>query len=304
MRARTAPDSNGTTWSVRWHKLDKRFSAPAPDTKAASSSGTSVASAPTSLAGPAHDRLDQVLVFNGGLFDQFAGKTTIDLGDGFELARRDSGFALLDHGVDKGWPAVSEDEVDKWGGEVRLGLPRDFPEDQLRTLLAQRQLRNVPGPFVRLGDTLWFGLAGGFTGGEGQLGGLVAYDTKRGAFSVVRHKFIVDVAVTRLLSVGDELWIGTGRYGPSRLEGVRGMLLYRPARREWRQFGLDNSRISGDLVYDALTRGREVWVTTNQGISRYDLDKHLWSSWYWHRASDGGFELGRDHPLEMPVGFE
>ncbi len=290
--ARTAPDSAGTSWSVRWDVAAKRFSALSPD-------GTSTAPAASSTP-----RLDQVLVFNGGLFDQFSGRDTLDLGDGFALVHRDSGYALLDHGTDKGWPAVTEDDVSKWGKEVRLGLPRDFPEDQLHTLFDQGRMRNVPGPFVRLGDTLWFGLAGGFTAGEGQLGGLVAYDVPSGTFRVVRHKFMVDVAVTRLLAVGNELWIGTGRYSSSRLEGLRGMLLYRPQRKEWRQFGLDNSRISGDLVYDALPLGRDIWVTTNQGISRYDLDRHLWSSWYWHAAHGGGYELTQERPVDMAGEFD
>ena len=288
VRARSGADSIGQVQVVAFDAAANRWSRP-------------VAAEPSARDSA---RLDQVLVFNGGLFDQFPATGQIDLGDGFVLARRDTGFALLDHGTDVGWPVVTWDELDKWGKEIRLGLPRDFPGDQLVMLKEQNRLKNVPGPYVRIGDTLWFGLAGGFAAAEGQLGGLVAYDTKTKSFRVVRHKFIVDVAVTRLIAVDGELWIGTGRFAPAWLEGLRGMLLHRPGRNEWRQFSPDNSRISGDLVYDAAAVGRHLWVTTNGGISRYDLDRKLWSSWYWRRASDGGFELGRDQPLEMPVGFE
>ena len=291
VRARTGPDSTGRPLVVAYDPAARRWSRPRPD------EGAPEPSADTR-------RLDQVLVFNGGLFDQFPERDHLDLGQGFELARRDTGYALIDHGVDRGWPAVNEDDVDKWGKEVRLGLPRDFPEEELRTLLARGRLKNVPGPFARVGNALWFGLAGGFAASEGQLGGLVVYDPDDGGFRVVRHKFIADVAVTRLVPVGDELWIGTGRFAASRLEGLRGMLLYRPKRREWRQFAHENSRISGDLVYDAAPLGRHLWATTEQGVSRYDLERRLWSSWYWHRADDGGFELTRERPVDLAGEFE
>jgi hypothetical protein len=288
VHARTGPDSSGHVLEVTHDPETRRWSRIAP-----------IAVESTA---PEARRLDQVLVFNGGLFDQFSDQDRIDLGGGFVLARSDTGFALLDHGTNRGWPMVTEQDLDRWGSEVRLGLPRDYPEDQLRILLAQGRLKNVPGPFVRVGDALWFGLAGGFAGSEGQLGGLVVYDIPLGTFRVVRHKFIADVAVTRLLAVGDELWIGTGRFASSRLEGLRGMLLHRPKRREWRQFAPENSRISGELVYDALAEGRYLWVTTNQGISRYDLTRRLWSSWYWHRDDDG-FELTRERPVDLAREF-
>jgi hypothetical protein len=294
VRARTGPDSTGHLQVVTYDARTNRWSRP-------------VSEPPRMTAGFARERprLDQVLVFNGGLFDQFAPEDRIELGDGFVLARSDTGYALIEGGVDRGWPIVSEEELDKWGKEVRLGLPRDYPEDQLRALLAQGRLKNVPGPFARVGGVLWFGLAGGFAGSEGQFGGLVAYDIAEKAFRVVRHKFIADVAVTRLLPVGDELWIGTGRFASARLEGLRGMLLHRPKRREWRQFAPENSRISGDLVYDAAPLGRHLWVTTNQGVSRYDLERRLWSSWYWHRAGDGGgYELTRQRPVDLAGEFD
>jgi hypothetical protein len=290
VRASTGPDSADHVLAVTFDPGTKRWSRPA-------------LIAGESTGAPTTKRLDQVLVFNGGLFDQFRDKDRIDLGDGFVLAKSDTGFALLDHGTNRGWPMVTEDDLDRWGSEVRLGLPRDYPEDQLRILLAQGRLKNVPGPFARVGEQLWFGLAGGFAGSEGQLGGLVVYDIPLGTFRVVRHKFIADVAVTRLLAVGDELWIGTGRFASSRLEGLRGMLLHRPKRREWRQFAPQNSRISGELVYDALAEGRHLWVTTNQGVSRYDLTRRLWSSWYWHRDADSGFELTRERPVDLAREF-
>ncbi len=290
MLARTGPDSSGRRQVVAFDPRTKRWSRPRSEALAVARDTA---------------RLDQVLVFNGGLFDQFPAQDRIDLGDGFELARRDTGYALIDNGTDRGWPIVTEEDLDKWGKEVRLGLPRDYPEDQLRTLLAHGRLKNVPGPFVRLGDALWFGLAGGFAGSEGQLGGLVVYDIPLQSFRVVRHKFIADVAVTRLLPVGEELWIGTGRFASARLEGLRGMLLHRPQRREWRQFAPENSRISGDLVYDATPLGEHLWVTTNQGVSRYDLGRRLWSSWYWHRVDDdGGHELTRERPVDLAGEFE
>ena len=152
----------------------------------------------------------------------------------------------------------------------------------------------MPGPAVVTENGVWFGLAGGFSGGDGQFGGLVVYDRRDRTFHVLRHKYMVDAAVTRLLIVGDDVWMGTGRFGPVSIDGLRGVVLFRPNKREWRQFAPDNSRISGDLVFDLATDGRMLWATTNQGVSRYDRMRRLWTSWYWHPAKDGkGFELTR-----------
>jgi hypothetical protein len=275
VHARTAPDSAGQGTVVTFDPRTGSWSRPV-----------------TEPAGEPAPRLDQVLVFAGGLFDQLAGKTSVELGSGFTLALRDSGYALLENGEDRGWPVVTEDDVERWGRELRLGLPREFPEDRLMQLLSTGRLRNVPGPAVVTADALWFGLAGGFSGGDGQLGGVVVYDRKDRTFHVLRHKFMVDASVTRLLVSGDDVWIGTGRFGPTSLEGLRGLVLHRPKKREWRQFVPDNSRIAGDLVYDLATDGRMVWATTNLGVSRYDSTKRLWSSWFWHRSKTGpGYEL-------------
>lgn len=284
VNAHTGADSSGRAMSV---SFDPR-------------TGTWTRPAIGPIAAPPSGRLDQVLVFAGGLFDQFAGRTTIELGEGFALAKRDSGYALLENGEDRGWPAVTEAEVERWGREVRLGLPREFPEDRLLQLLSTGRLHNVPGPTIVTDDALWFGLAGGFTGGDGQLGGVVSYDRTSHTFRVHRHKFMVDASVTRLLVLDDALWIGTGRFGPTRLEGLRGVVLYRPKKREWRQFSPDNSRISGDLIYDLAGDGRMVWATTNQGVSRYDTTRRLWTSWYWHAVGgDGGFELTQALPGDV-----
>ena len=284
VRAHTGADSSGRVTAVSFDPRTNAWTRPA--------------TAPSAV-GPT-TRRDQVLVFEGGLFDQFPGRATIELGQGFTLAKRDSGYALVENGEDRGWPAVTEAEVERWGREVRLGLPREFPEDRLMQLLSTGRLKNVPGPAVVTADMIWFGLAGGFSGGDGQLGGVVGYDRKHRTFRVHRHKFMVDASVTRLLVVDDAVWIGTGRFGPTRLEGLRGLVLYRPKKAEWRQFAPVNSRISGDLIYDLAVDGRMIWATTNQGVSRYDTTRRLWTSWYWHAvAGEDDFELKETLPGDI-----
>ncbi len=282
--AHTGPDSSGRAMTVSFDPRNGKWTRPARGP----------------ISPPAAGRLDQVLVFEGGLFDQFPGRTTIELGQGFVLAKHDSGYALLENNEDRGWPVVTENEAERWGREVRLGLPSEFPEARLMQLLSTGRLRNVPGPVVVTEDALWFGLAGGFTGGDGQLGGVVSYDRKGRTFRVHRHKFMVDASVTRLLVIDDTVWIGTGRFGPTQLEGLRGLVLYRPKRAEWRQFAPDNSRISGDLIYDLAGDARMLWATTDQGVSRYDTTRRLWTSWYWHPLGDeGDFELTDQLPGDV-----
>ena len=231
LRARTGPDSSGQVLVVTFDAKENRWSPP-------------VAQAPL----PDRERLDQVLVFNGGLFDQFSTRERLDLGGGFTLAKSDTGFTLFDKEENRGWPTVSEDDIDRWGKEVRLGLPRDYPEDQLRTLLYQGKLRKCPARSSTSGTSCGSASRAGRRAARASSAGSSPTTWREKTFRVVRHKFIADVAVTRLLSVGGELWIGTGRFASSRLEGLRGMLLYRPKRNEWRQFAPENTRISGDLV--------------------------------------------------------
>jgi hypothetical protein len=281
VHAATDPDTTGTTWVVRFDEKEKEWSRPQ-----------------AGPAAPVRDTLSAVRVFSGGIFDKYA-QNRIDLGDGFVLVREDSGVSLEHDGAALGWPAVEADEIDRWSKEARLGLPRDDPGGRLWQLFGEKRLKNVPGPFARTKSKLWFGLAGGFASGDGQLGGLVAYDPEKQRFEVVRHKFIADAAVISLFARGEELWIGTGRFGPSALEGMRGLILYRTDRNEWRQFSIANSRISGDLIWDIALDEKHLWVTTDRGVSRYDLERRLWDSWYWHPADEGGFELTTRRPENL-----
>jgi len=284
VRAATDPDSAGQTLWVTYDRKANRWSLPSP--------------------GPApaltrDDSLSSVRVFDGGLFDKFGG-TTLALGDGTTLARRDTGFAWsLDDGTNLGWPSVSEKDIEEASGKVRQGLPRDYPEERLRQLLDQHRLWNEPGPTVRAGDVRWFGLKGGFAGGVGQMGGLVGYDFSAHRWTVKRPFLLVDASATKIYARKGEVWIGTARFGESAIEGITGLILYRPARNEWRQFSSRNSRISGDLVWDIAEDANALWVTTDRGISRYGWDSKNWSSWYWRPVKEGGWQLSSKPPGDL-----
>jgi len=286
VRAWSDPDSTGQVVAVTFDARTRRWSRPA-----------SYVPPPVSFT----DSLGWVHEFAGGLFDRFP-RTALALGDGYTLAHSDTGYALVRDadGKNFGWPSVSEDDIDHWGQEVRVGLPRDFPEDRLRLLLERSQLHNEPGPTAVLGDVRWFGLKGGFAGGVGQIGGLVSFDPARGRFSVRRHFTLVEASVTRLCPWKGELWVGTARFGETTVEAASGLLLYRPKKGEWRQFSTQNSRIAGDLVWDIAGTDDALWAVTDGGVSAYDFAKKNWSSWYWHVTKDGrGFELNDRLPGDL-----
>ena len=285
VRAATDPDSTGHSLWVTFDRKANRWS--------------------ISATGPAPvvshtDSLASVRVFDGGLFDKFGGNT-LSLGDGYSLARRDSGFAFLRDadGVEIGWPSVTEEDIQEAGGKVRQGLPRDFPEERLRQLLDQHRLLNEPGPTVRSGDVRWFGLKGGFAGGSGQMGGLLSYDLAESRFKIRRPFHLVEASVTRLFARKDEIWIGTARFGENAITGITGLILFRPARNEWRQFSRRNSRISGDLVWDIAEDSNALWVTTDRGVSRYGFDSKNWSSWFWRPVKGGGWMLASKPPGDL-----
>jgi hypothetical protein len=272
VRAATEADSAGQSQWVTYDRKANRWSDPVPGP----------APALTHI-----DSLASVRVFDGGLFDKFRGDA-LALGDGTTLAKRDSGFALVGaDGTELGWPAVTQKEVLMWSGKVRQGLPSEYPEARVQQLFDDGRLRNEPGPTALAGTVRWFGLKGGFTGGSGQLGGLVSWNAESRRFDVHRHFLLVDASVTRIYTRPGEVWIGTGRFGERTLEGITGLLLYRPARKEWRQFSTRNSGISGDLVWDIAEAPDGLWVTTDRGVSRYDWKSKNWRSWYWRTASKG-----------------
>ena len=283
VRAATEADSTGRSLWVTWDRKANRWSAPVVE-----------ASPVLTLA----DSLAAVRVFSGGLFDKFGG-TELRLEDGTVLAKSDTGFAYSTATENLGWPPVTPEDVDEAGSKIRQGLPRDFPEDRLYELLGQKRLMNEPGPTVRAGDVRWFGLKGGFTAGVGQIGGLVSYDFAKKRWDVERPFLLVDASVTRVHARKGELWIGTARFGETAIEGITGLILYRPSRGEWRQFSRRNSRISGDLVWDIAEDSNALWVTTDRGISRYGFDSKNWSSWYWHPAKAGGWTLTSKPPGEL-----
>jgi hypothetical protein len=283
VRAATDPDSAGRSLWVRYDRRANRWSAPMPGD-------------PPALTHA--DSLSSVRVFDGGLFDKFAGPV-IDLGDGTVLAKRDSGFAYEQAGRDLGWPSVTEKDIEEAGGKVRQGLPRDYPEERLRQLLDQRRLKNEPGPTARAGDVRWFGLKGGFAGGSGQMGGLVSYDFAKARWDVRRPFLLVEASATKVYVRKGEVWIGTARFGENAIEGITGLILYRPARNEWRQYSSRNSRISGDLVWDIGEDANALWVTTDRGISRYGWDSKNWSSWYWRAQKDGSWALSSKPPGDL-----
>ena len=162
-------------------------------------------------------------------------------------------------GEERGWPTVTEDDVEQWGSEVRLGLPRDFPEDQRDAAVHHRAACGTcPGPFVRRRRR-----AVVRAGRRVQRRRRAARRPRR-----VRPRAAAPSAscgtsssstsaVTRLLVARRR---AVDRHGPLRARpasrACAGMLLHRPKRREWRQFAPDNSRISGDLVFDSGPRRR------------------------------------------------
>jgi hypothetical protein len=283
VRAATDPDSIGRALWVTWDRKANRWSEPVAQ--------------PAPVLTRA-DSLAAVRVFDGGLFDKFGG-TELLLEDGTVLAKSDTGFALSMGTESLGWPPVTPEDVDEAGGKIRQGLPRDFPEDRLYQLLGQHRLLNEPGPTVRAGDIRWFGLKGGFTAGVGQIGGLLSYDFTKKQWNVERPFLLVDASVTRVYARNGEVWIGTARFGESAIEGITGLILYRPSRGEWRQFSRRNSRISGDLVWDIAEDSNALWVTTDRGISRYGFDSKNWSSWYWHPAKAGAWTLTSKPPGDL-----
>lgn len=134
---------------------------------------------------------------------------------------------------------------------------------------------------------VWFGLAGGFSEGEGGVGGLLRFDRRRRAVESVWHDQLLQVTVSSLSIAGGGVWVGTlhnGEYGPG---GWVGLLRYDLRTREWLRYQADSTPLPGNAIWGTATDGRRLWVSTDRGLAEIHLRTGRWRVAYFEAALRG-----------------
>ena len=148
----------------------------------------------------------------------------------------------------------------------------------------------LQGSFIEVDGVYYFGMKGGIAEGVGHLGGLAVYHPPEMMFTVLRSRYLVDSAVTGITQMGDELVMSTvyqgefvtvtgpGLYWENGGEHKVGLVLYNTSTGKWRHIPIDNLDI---IIRKMSGIDAQLWMTTNLGISCYQLEADKMRNWCW-----------------------
>jgi hypothetical protein len=219
----------------------------------------------------------------------------------FEIEER---AILVQEGLDFRLHAVPQPswaDVDGWAGALRSGVPAPGAEPYLRAAHEERPPVSRLGPYALSNGRLFFGLQGGFTEGEGGFGGLAIFDLDAESWDVLRPVQLREAAVTDVVPDPNRgtLWIGTVHYGEYGPYPASGLLRFDLQDCTWTGFTTENSGLAGDMVWWLRWTSDGLWVSTENGLSRLDLEDGSFRSFRWSPAAAGSpiaFELKADSP--------
>jgi hypothetical protein len=186
------------------------------------------------------------------------------------------------------WPSWAD--VDSWLVALEGRIPYEAAPGYLREVYGDRPPAARLGPHAESDGRLFFGLQGGFAD-DGAFGGLAIFDLDAESWHVLRPSQLLAAAVTDVLPDPNRgtLWIGS-----------RGLLRFDLQDCTWDAFTTENSGIAGDTVWWLRWTPDGIWISTENGLSRFDLEDESFRNFLWSPASEGSsplaFELMADAP--------
>lgn len=155
--------------------------------------------------------------------------------------------------------------------------------------------------YVADARSIWFGLGGAISEGDGAFGGLLRFDRERRTVETITHPKLASASVTALAIDGGVLWIGTmhpEEHGPYGSTGV----LKRDLRTgRWTQLDAATTALPDNLVHTLAAAGGALYVATTDGLAVLDSKSGSWSVRYFRRtiiADSVVYALSTDRPAD------
>jgi hypothetical protein len=149
--------------------------------------------------------------------------------------------------------------------------------------------------------SIWFGLGGAISEGDGAFGGLLRFDRVRRTVETITHPKLASASVTGLAIDGDALWIGTmhpEEHGPYGSTGV----LRRDLRTgRWTQLDSATTELPDNLVHALAAAAGALYVATVDGLAAFDAKSGRWNVRYFRRtiiADSVVYELATARPAD------
>jgi hypothetical protein len=204
-------------------------------------------------------------------------------------------------------PPLTEDQVRELAPGIEYGVPSGGGAEFVLNEFRERRTPAVLGPFVRIGDRVYFALQGGFRETTGSIGGLAAFELGDRTWRVHRPRSLVEVYVTEMLVLEGKLWLGTAHQSEGGTVGLSGLVRFDPESDDFRSYVPESSPIAGELVWmvrqysadylrleEAALR-RSLWLGTDLGLNRFTPESNAWESWVWEKLPDSNNGL----PFEL-----
>ena len=176
---------------------------------------------------------------------------------------------------------VLEDQIVKLkDGRIIQTFPLPQPPPALfqkyyeRALTRSDILKNSIGPFFVEAERIWFGII--FSSGELFMtgcGGIGFFDMNNETWGLFHPKAMATSSIDAICHLGQYLWLGTSNHAELGPYPVLGLAIFGRSEGRLQNFR-KNQGLDGELVSHIIRDGRDIWLATENGISRYDTTAH------------------------------
>ncbi len=167
-----------------------------------------------------------------------------------------------DKAIKRDFPAPSP-----WTYKRLVGIPQDFSS-----------LNACIGPRLEIGKRVFFIID--YYGGEGStgVGGVGLFDVSSQRFGVLRHDLLNTSSAGFIEAAGDTLIVATGHNWEYGLYGCSGLVLVNMKTGAVANVPAHSPLLSGTRFYAMRRVGHTLWLTTENGITGWDMEFGRWFS--------------------------
>jgi hypothetical protein len=164
---------------------------------------------------------------------------------------------------------------DSVSGKVIVLEPRLAPDTVAKLApsedIGPDTLSTAVSAYIVTDSVVWLGLGGGFSEGQGELGGLFRVDRRTGAYRLTMDDRFADTYVTGLAVTGPWVWVGTVNPAEYGAFGDRGLLRLDGRTNRWRTYTDSTSPLPDPMIDALASDGRVLAVATKAGLAIAEL---------------------------------